>query len=299
MEDRKEEGTNLEKEIFETLSQINFEETDRSKVKVVNRKDKFGNYIEQALEYVSWATAWDVLLEHFPNSSHRDIEFDDNGFEVIPGTMIKMTGTLPDGTTYETERLLRGHPFRKNANGYEVETEVTVNGISKRCRLPIMDNNGSAATIIDPNKINKSLKRCFVKNLAEFGLGLYIYAGEFFADEEESEKKDGESLKASVSNTGRKLKTKNTAKPKKSEKEEDNPETDPMKRTIKTPYNGASKGVGQPMSVLITEAKSVDSSMKLLDWYEKNGKNGDAELAMTLKAMLKAGKISFPKELVA
>ena len=43
-----------------------------------------------------------------------------------------------------------------------------------------------AATMFD---INKSIMRCLVKNLAMFGLGLYIYAGEDLPEEDKEEEK--------------------------------------------------------------------------------------------------------------
>lgn len=52
------------------------------------------------------------------------------------------------------------------------------------------------ATMFD---INKSLMRCLAKNLAMFGLGLYIYAGEDMPEEEiDPEKAALESAKAKV-----------------------------------------------------------------------------------------------------
>lgn len=88
--------------------------------------------------------------------------------------------------------------------GYMVFTDITINGIKREMWLPVMDgaNNAlkaepytyqvkeyennkwtgkyidkpvNAATMFD---INKAIMRCLVKNLAMFGLGLYIYAGE-------------------------------------------------------------------------------------------------------------------------
>ena len=73
-------------------------------------------------------------------------------------------------------------------------TKVTINGITKEMWLPVMDSKNKAmkkepytyttkygektvesATMFE---INKTIMRCLVKNLAMFGLGLYIYAGE-------------------------------------------------------------------------------------------------------------------------
>lgn len=94
--------------------------------------------------------------------------------------------------------------------GYMVFTNVTIAGTTKEMWLPVMDSNNKAmkkapytykvqhkewddtkrkyvwngeydekeveaCTMFD---VNKTIMRCLVKNLAMFGLGLYIYAGE-------------------------------------------------------------------------------------------------------------------------
>ena len=49
-------------------------------------------------------------------------------------------------------------------------------------------------TLMNPGMtdINKTIMRCLTKNLAMFGLGLYIYAGEDLPEEEEKEKLEQE-----------------------------------------------------------------------------------------------------------
>ena len=79
-------------------------------------------------------------------------------------------------------------------------TSVTIEGITHTMWLPVLDSNNRAmksepytvktkfseivvapATMFD---INKTIMRCLVKNLAMFGLGLYIYAGEDLPESE-------------------------------------------------------------------------------------------------------------------
>ena len=79
-------------------------------------------------------------------------------------------------------------------------TKVTAGGISHEMWLPVMDNSNAsmksepyeyqtrngkktcqAYTMFD---INKTLMRCLVKNLAMFGLALYIYSGEDLPEED-------------------------------------------------------------------------------------------------------------------
>ena len=78
--------------------------------------------------------------------------------------------------------------------GFMVFTSITLNGQTRECWLPVMDSKNRAmlkesyeittksgkvvvekATMFD---VNKTIMRCLVKNLAMFGLGLYVYAGE-------------------------------------------------------------------------------------------------------------------------
>lgn len=119
---------------------------------------------KNGLSYLSWAWAWQYVKEKYPSANYVDVKFD-------------------------------GKPYLDDPNlGYMVSTEVTIEGETIPMSLPVMDNknkamksapykyktrNGEqtveAATMFD---INNARMRCLVKNLAMFGLGLYIYAGE-------------------------------------------------------------------------------------------------------------------------
>jgi len=80
------------------------------------------------------------------------------------------------------------------STGYMVFTKVTIEGQTRMMWLPVMDGANKAmkvseytyptrygdktveaATMFD---INKTIMRCLVKNIAMFGLGIYIFAGE-------------------------------------------------------------------------------------------------------------------------
>lgn len=104
----------------------------------------------------------------------------------------------PDAT-YSIKRFENGLPYIYDKNlGYMVFTEVTADGLTYEMWLPVMDGANKAmldhpyeynvgkgdskykkqveqASMFD---INKTIMRCLVKNIAMFGLGLYIYAGE-------------------------------------------------------------------------------------------------------------------------
>lgn len=307
---------------YENLRMIRFDDKDGGQIRT--KKMVAGTYTDPStgikyqnvLDYVSWATAMDTLLQNYPDATWREIEFHHDGTKVIEGSIVEITEALPNGGCRVYKAEDSGFPYRKLPDGgYEVMTEVTIEGVTKSCRLPVLIGKNAAKTV-DSALINKALKRCFVKNLAYFGIGLYLYAGEDFVDDEDLNKQslreklneskpeqvlpkpeEMEDKKEPKKETKKKAENKEKDAKEETPIEPDNPDADPMTRTIKTPYGQITKVVGQQMSKLITAAKSKDSSMATLEWYVKNGKDGDSELAQTLLAMLKAGKISWPKEL--
>ena len=124
------------------------------------------------LTYLSWPFAWAEVKKRYP------------------------------GATYEIVKQENGLPYVYDENtGYMVSTRVTINGVSHEMWLPVMDGANKAmkatayqyktrfgdktveaATMFD---VNKAIMRCLVKNLAMFGLGLYIYAGEDLPESEQ------------------------------------------------------------------------------------------------------------------
>lgn len=143
---------------FEELYEINVNE---------KTEDKNG------LTYLSWAWAWAEFKKRHPEA------------------------------TYEIKKFEGGIPYAYDENtGYMVYTSVTVDGLTHEMWLPVMDSNNkamknkpyevktkyktlivNAATMFD---INKTIMRCLTKNLAMFGLGLYIYAGEDLPETDEA-----------------------------------------------------------------------------------------------------------------
>jgi len=137
------------KTIFETLSSINVNEKTEKK---------------SGLTYLSWAWAWSEFQKVCPEA------------------------------TYYIVKDTRGLPYFADESGAMVYTRVTVGNIMHEMWLPVMDGANRAMkstpytyttkfgeksveayTMFD---INKTIMRCLTKNLAMFGLGIYIYAGE-------------------------------------------------------------------------------------------------------------------------
>lgn len=109
------------------------------------------DYTEQKgdLTYLSWSFAWHKFKEICPDA------------------------------TYEIRKNVDGLPiFGNEVMGYMVYTSVTAGDLTYEMWLPVMDNRNKAITAPMMTDINKTVMRCLVKNIAMFGLGLYIYAGE-------------------------------------------------------------------------------------------------------------------------
>lgn len=119
---------------------------------------------DEYLSYLSWAWAWGILKQTFPDATYSVREWKERPY------------------------------LFDNDLGYLVETSVTIEGETLTMRLPVMDGANkamkniaytyktssdektvNAATMFD---INTAIMRCLTKNLALFGLGHYIYAGE-------------------------------------------------------------------------------------------------------------------------
>lgn len=135
------------------------------KVDVSKNIEKKSAGYGKELSYLSWTFAWSNVKLRYPDANYEIVKFE-NGLPYV----------------YDPK------------TGYMVFTKVTIEGTTHEMWLPVMDShneamldhpyvkkyknsqvNVDAATMFD---INKTIMRCLVKNLAMFGLGLYIYAGE-------------------------------------------------------------------------------------------------------------------------
>lgn len=121
------------------------------------------------LTYLSWANAWAKFVEVYPNAKYVILK-DENGLPL----------------------------FGSNEFGYMVYTTVTVEELTHEMWLPVMDFRNKAIKNPDMFDVNKAVMRCLTKNLAMFGLGLYIYAGEDVPNEDDKDKVEEKEMKASV-----------------------------------------------------------------------------------------------------
>lgn len=160
------------------ISKLNhFDALNAVDVSGKTKKKKSGN---TELTYLSWCWGWAEVKKKYPDAQYEILKF--------------------DGLPYIYDEM----------TGYMVFTRATVEGVTHEMWLPVMDGANKAmksaqytystrfgdktvesATMFD---INKTIMRCLTKNLAMFGLGLYIYADEDLpeAEKEKRSKKDEE-----------------------------------------------------------------------------------------------------------
>lgn len=144
---------------FEILNKVNVNEHTEKK---------------NGLTYLSWSYAWAEVKKAFPNASYEIIMHDGLPYvyDENTGYMVFTTVTIEEQTHMMwlpvmdgANKAMKNAPYTYTVKSYGKEVEKTV----------------AAATMFD---INKTIMRCLVKNLAMFGLGLYIYAGEDLPEEE-------------------------------------------------------------------------------------------------------------------
>lgn len=134
---------------------------------VNDKKEKRENG-KTTLDYLSWVYAWAEFKKTYPNGDYEIVKFSKDDHLV---------------------------PYMYDDIGYMVCTRVRDGeGQELEMWLPVMDSNNKAmktepyeyttkygtktvesASMFD---VNKAIMRCLAKNIAMYGVGLYIYAGE-------------------------------------------------------------------------------------------------------------------------
>lgn len=144
-------------EKFNQLSSLNVNDKTESK---------------NGLTYLSWSAAWMEFKKIYPTATYNIIKNPQTGlpyFEDPNVGIIVFTEVEADGMKYQmwlpvmdsSNRAMKSVPYT-----YQVWNKTTRQYENRKVE---------AATMTD---VNRSLMRAFTKNLAMFGLGLYIYNGE-------------------------------------------------------------------------------------------------------------------------
>lgn len=140
---------------------------------------------KEGLSYLSWSYAWAEIKKNYPDAN------------------------------YEIIKNEKGLPFFESDVGFFVMTKVTIENLTYEMWLPVMDSKNKAmkkqpysyttkygnktVEAVSTFDINKAIMRCLVKNLAMFGLGLYIYSGEDLPESiEDSQEKNQLTIKDSI-----------------------------------------------------------------------------------------------------
>tara|TARA_R110002153_G_scaffold264063_1_gene425712 strand:+ start:329 stop:979 length:651 start_codon:yes stop_codon:yes gene_type:complete len=129
---------NSAKSVWDTLSEID----------VSSHIEKKGQF-----SYVSWAWAWALVKQNYPNATFKKLNFVDNQGNNLP--------FMRDSLTYTY-----------------VSCVVTIEGIVQEEIYPVLGHKNEPLKSATSFQVNTAHQRCLVKCLAYHGLGTSIYAGE-------------------------------------------------------------------------------------------------------------------------
>ena len=166
--------------IFETLNGLNVNDHTETK--------KSGS---TELTYLSWPWAWAEVKKRY-SEAHYTIWKDASGrpyaYDPLTGYMVYTTVTIGEESHDMWLPVMDGANNAMKSEPYDYTVKNPAYRWAKwdEKRGGYYDKYGNeqtefttkhvnAATMFD---VNKAIMRCLVKNLAMFGLGLYIYAGE-------------------------------------------------------------------------------------------------------------------------
>lgn len=107
------------------------------------------------MTYLPWSSAWTAIKTYDPKA------------------------------TYKPVKTFEGCLYHTDGRTCWVETSLTINGETQNETLAVMDHRNQSIPLdqITSTAVNKSLKRCLVKNAALFGLDLNLWEGEELSDE--------------------------------------------------------------------------------------------------------------------
>lgn len=140
--------------------------------------DKLERRENDKLNYLSWANAWAEFKRAYPNAEYRIIKdpttnlpyFNDPNIGIMVYTEV-----TADGQTYEMWLPVM------DAKNKSMKEQAYTYSVYDNYKKTYVEKTVQSATMFD---VNKAIMRCLVKNLAMFGLGLYVYAGEDIPNEE-------------------------------------------------------------------------------------------------------------------
>ena len=150
-------------------------------------------YVEKKdnLSYLSWSYAWAEFKKNYPDATY-EVKKDEQGRcyfgDENIGYMV-YTSVTAGGLTYEMWLPVMdgaNKSMKSQSYQYTVKNKNFKYATLNKADGKYYDKYGNEQTeytkktveAISMFDVNKTVMRCLVKNLAMFGLGLYIYAGE-------------------------------------------------------------------------------------------------------------------------
>ena len=147
----------INKPVFHTLNSISVQGLTKKK---------------QNLDYLEWSTAITLTNDAFPDDvTYRVREFPTKIFKPI---LVEKT---KDTERYAIVEDIQPLQYCSDGRTAWVEVEVTVANKTLSETLAIMNNKNQSIPVgeINSTDVNKSIKRCLVKALANMGLGLSLW----------------------------------------------------------------------------------------------------------------------------
>lgn len=141
-----------------------------------NDKTEKKNNGSTELTYLSWCYAWSEVKKLYPNARYEILKFGENKlpyvFDEKTGYMVFTRVEIEDiehemwlPVMDSANKAMKDKPYKYTVKKYNAKIK----------QYEFIEKEVQTATMFD---INKTIMRCLTKNLAMFGLGLYIYAGE-------------------------------------------------------------------------------------------------------------------------
>lgn len=144
---------------------------------------------KQKLSYLSWTYAWEAFKKTYPDATYKVYRDEEGRPYVYDKNLGYMCFVSVDNGTEQHEMWLPVMDGANNAMKSERYSYKVKEYKSRQFTGNYIDKWVDPATMFD---INKTIMRCFVKCLAMFGLGLYIYSGEDLPPENEEQKQKEE-----------------------------------------------------------------------------------------------------------
>lgn len=171
-----------ENNVFATLNAINCNEHTEKK---------------NGLTYLSWAWAWAYVKKQYPDASYTIRNWDNRPYlyDEVLGYMVETSVTIQGQTHIMWLTVMDSANNAMKATPYHIKVRNPNFKFAKQGQdgryydrygneqAEFTTKEVKSATMFD---INTSIMRCLTKNLAMFGLGLYIYAGEDIPEEDKA-----------------------------------------------------------------------------------------------------------------